>query len=161
MEPQVHRALAAGGLRRLATHWCASAAIASIALVSCVGCGPHSDRLAISGTVKLDGVPLDAGSIRFTSLSENKAAAGAMIKDGAYEIPQEQGLLPGTYHVEITSPDTKSPPVIARATPGGPGMPVARERIPDDFNVDSKHSVNVTSDGDNHFEFEVVSRPKK
>jgi hypothetical protein len=133
-----------------------------IALVACPGCGPRSDRLAISGEVTFDGAPLDGGSIRFTSVGSEKVfASGALIEDGEYYIPQEKGLPPGTYHLEISAPDTTAPPVMARATPGGPGVPVAVERIPPDFNINSKHQVKVTQDGDNHFVFEIVSQPKK
>jgi hypothetical protein len=81
-----------------------------------------------------------------------------MIENGEYYIPQEKGLPPGTYHLEISAPDTTAPPVMARATPGGPGVPVAVERIPPDYNVNSKHQVEVTSEGENHFVFEIVSR---
>ena len=37
-----------------------------------------------------------------------------MVKDGEYHIPQAKGLPPGTYHVEINSPDTKAPLVAVR-----------------------------------------------
>jgi hypothetical protein len=117
--------------------------------------------LAVSGEVTLDGIPLDAGAIRFTSLGEKQVASGAMIENGEYRIPQEHGLPPGTYHVEITSPDTKSPQVMARATAGGPAIPVARERIPAEYNVNSKQSIEVTADGDNVFAFTIVSSPPK
>jgi hypothetical protein len=115
----------------------------SIYFAALIGCGPSSDRLAVSGKVSLDGTPLDDGSIRFTSSGEKPVASGAMVENGEYYVPQERGLPPGTYHVEITSPDTDSPPVMARATPGGPGVPVARERIPAEYNTESKHSVEV------------------
>jgi hypothetical protein len=133
----------------------------TIGLVFIAGCGPRSDRLAVSGSVMLDGAPLDAGAVRFTSQGDKPLASGAMIRDGEYFVPEEHGLSPGKYHVEITSPDTKSPPVMARATAGGPGIPVQRERIPAEYNANSKHSVEVTSDGDNHFEFDIVSRAAK
>jgi hypothetical protein len=138
-----------------------SVAALTIGVLVVVGCGPRSDRLEVSGSVTLDGAPLDAGAIRFTSLGEKPLASGAMIREGEYLIPEEYGLSPGKYHVEITSPDTKSPPVMARATPGGPGIQVQRERIPVEYNANSKHSVEVTSDGDNHFEFVIASRPAK
>jgi hypothetical protein len=133
----------------------------TISLVIVAGCGPQSDRLAVSGSVTLDGALLDVGSVRFTSLGEKPLSSGAMIRDGEYSIPEVHGLSPGQYHVEITSPDTKSPPVMARATSGGPGIPVQRERIPAEYNVNSKHSIEVTPDGDNEFDFDIVSRPAK
>jgi hypothetical protein len=111
--------------------------------------------------VTLNGEPLDGGSIRFTSLGERKLATGALIKDGEYHIPQEKGLPPGTYHLEIYAPDNNSPPIIMRNVPGGPGIPTAPERIPAEFNVESQKTIEVTSDGDNHFVFEIVNRAKQ
>jgi hypothetical protein len=127
-----------------------------------VGCGPRSDRLEISGTITLDGAPLDRGSIRFTSTGEQKQmAAGAMIRDGAYLIPQEKGLLPGVYHLEIHAPDADAPPIRVSATPGGPSIPVAPDRIPAEYNIESDKTVQVTADGANVFDFAIVSKPTK
>ena len=84
-------------------------------------------------------------------------ASGAMINNGAYHIPREKGLLPGTYHLEINAPDNAGPPVMARNTPGGPGIPVAAERIPPEYNINSNKTIEVTTDGDNHFVFDIVS----
>ena len=83
-------------------------ALLAIGLLSLLGCGPRNDRLAISGTVKLNGSPLDGGSIAFTSLGgEKMLASGAVVQNGQYIIPQEKGLRPGTYHVEINAPTTR------------------------------------------------------
>ena len=121
------------------------------------GCGSSTDRLSISGKVTLDGVPLDRGSIRFSSSDgQHLMATGAMIRDGQYSIPEGKGLLPGMYHVQITSPDLNAPPVMAPATASGPSYPVPPERIPPEYNADSKQTVEVTTDGDNLFVFDIV-----
>ena len=136
--------------------------IVAAAMLTMAGCGPKSDRLAVSGNVSLNGAPLDNGTIRFTSIgSEKLVSSGTMIQDGAYYIPQEKGLLAGTYHVELSSPDKSAPPVMARARPGGPGIPVAPDRIPAEYNLDSKQSIEVTPDGDNQFDFSIDSNPAK
>jgi hypothetical protein len=122
------------------------------------GCGPKSDRLAINGTVTLDGAPLDSGSIRFASApGEKLSSAGALIQEGAYHVPQEKGLLPGTYTVEISSLDTKAPPILDRAT----GMKVAPERIPENYNINTQQTIQVTADGDNEFKFPIVTKTGK
>src|SRR5262245_24328187 len=88
------------------------AAAACVALSLVLGCGPKSDRLAVSGAVTLDGTPLEAGSIRFDSSGGQKVvSSGALIKGGEYYVPQEKGLPPGKYRVQITSPDENAPPV--------------------------------------------------
>jgi hypothetical protein len=151
--PAQLRVLAQRGSRR-SLLWVVLAPVVCV----CAGCGPPSDRLEITGNVTLDGAPLDGGSIRFTSSGDEPVAAGAMIENGAYKIPQEKGLPPGTYYVDISAPDTSAPPVMARATPGGRGIPVARDRIPPEYNINSKQTVEVSSDSDNHFTFAIVSR---
>jgi hypothetical protein len=126
------------------------------------GCGPKSDRLEVSGAVTLNGAPLDAGSIRFSSLeSEKKYSSGAMIQNGQYLVPQSHGLPPGKYHVEINAPDPKAPPIMVSAKPGGPAIPVAPNRIPPEYNRDSKQTIDVTQDGENHFEFTIVGKRAK
>ena len=132
-------------------------------LIALAGCGPDSGRLAISGTVELDGVPLDQGAIRLNSSGAGKLfASGAMIQEGEFYIPQEKGLPPGTYLVEISAPDTSAPLVVYRGAPGEPALPpTAPERIPPEYNVNSKQTVKVTTDSDNHFVFEIASRPGK
>jgi hypothetical protein len=127
-------------------------------LLPLTGCGPKTDRLAISGKVTLDGQQLDRGSIRFTSEAGQKLlVSGALIKEGQYNIPLEKGLLPGKYRVQITSPDLDAPPVMTPPTDAGPGTPVQPERIPPEYNVKSDKTVEVTTDGDNLFVFEIVS----
>lgn len=131
-----------------------------LSLLAWAGCGPGSDRLEVSGQVTLDGTPLDGASIRFTSLNaERPAAAGAMIQAGHYHIPQDKGLRPGTYHVEINAPDANAPPVMVSAVPGGPSIPTAPERAPPEYNVESQQTIEVAADRENHFVFEMVSRP--
>ncbi|MCI0748816.1 MAG: hypothetical protein L0Y58_25700 [Verrucomicrobia subdivision 3 bacterium] len=140
------------------------AALPAVAMLMAMiaGCGPTSDRLPISGRITLDGEPLDSGSIRFTSLEgQELLASGALIQNGQYQIPQEKGLRPGTYRVEMSSPDTKAPPVIVRAAPGDMGIPAAPERIPPAYNADSQQTVEVTTDGDNRFDFDIVNRSSK
>jgi hypothetical protein len=135
-------------------------ALFAILFIVLVGCRPRSDRLAVSGDVTLDGAPLDEGSIRLTSTGTEKLfASGAMIQKGKYHIPQEKGLPPGTYRVEISSPDTKAPLVVYKGAPGEPALPpTAPERIPPEYNSNSKHTVEVRVDGDNHFAFDIVRR---
>lgn len=138
----------------------AGALVLALALIACGGCGPTSDRLEVSGDVKLDGAPLDDGTIRFTSQgSEKLVASGAMIESGQFNIPQEKGLPPGTYAVEISAPDTKAPLVVYKGAPGEPALPpTAPERIPPAYNKNK--TIEVTADGDNHFTFDIDSRPK-
>jgi hypothetical protein len=84
-------------------------------------------------------------------------ATGTLIRDGEFSIPAEKGLPPGTYRLEITSPDNNAAPVVFRDASGGPGIPTQPERIPPEYNVKSDKTVEVTTDGDNLFVFDIVS----
>jgi hypothetical protein len=139
------------------------AATLATALITLSGCGPRSDRLEISGQVTFNNAPLDSGSIRFTTLQGEKIfASGAMITNGGYHIPQEKGLPPGTYRVEINAPDVSAPLVTYPSAPGEPAAPpTAPERIPPEYNTNSKHSIEVTADGENHFVFDISSKGVK
>ena len=143
----------------------AARALVPPALITCLlllGCGRGSDRLAISGNVTLDGSPLDGGAIRLTSLpGEKQFATGAEIKNGEFDIPRSKGLPPGTYHLEISAPDNSAAPVMSRGAPGERGIPTQPERIPPEYNIESKKTLEITADGDNHFVFEIVSRSAK
>lgn len=136
------------------------APLLTIAAIGFIGCGARSDRLKVTGSVKLNGVPLNEGSIRLSSVGTEKLfASGAMIQNGEFTVPQEKGLPPGTYAVEISSPDPNAPLVRSRAAPGEPILPpTAPERIPAEYNSQSKHKIEVSADSDNHFEFDIQSR---
>jgi hypothetical protein len=140
--------------------------IAPIALLPTLllynGCGAGSDRLPIKGEITLDGAPLDTGAIRFTTLpGEKPMAAGAVIENGEFSIPQSKGLPPGTYHLEITAPDVNAAPVTSRGPQGERGVPTQPERIPPEYNVESQKTVELKADADNHFKFEIASRKAK
>src|SRR5438552_12289401 len=108
-----------------------------IVLPGTFGCGPAADphgRLGLKGTVTFQGQPLDLGSIRFLPLENQELNAGALIRHGKYEVPREQGLLPGTYRVEISAPEQGPPP----GPPGADVVEPARDRIPAEFNLDSR-----------------------
>ena len=132
-----------------------------VIVIAAAGCGPASDRLPISGQITLDGGPLDSGSIHFTSKGGEKLlATGATVQNGEFHIPQEKGLPPGTYFVEISSPDTSAPLVAYQGEPGQPRLPpTAPERIPAEYNAD--RTIEVTADGDNRFTFDIVRRRAK
>ncbi|QDU75561.1 hypothetical protein Pan97_25940 [Bremerella volcania] len=57
-----------------------------------LGCGgPASTTVPISGTVSVEGQPVEGGLITFLSVDGETQAAGAPIKDGAYQAEVEPG----------------------------------------------------------------------
>src|SRR5262245_15145756 len=75
------------------------------------GCGDDAGgRQAVSGIVTVKGKPVDEGMIDFipvggASTGSKYTKSGAVIKDGKYTIPRNQGLIPGEYKVSISAPD--------------------------------------------------------
>jgi hypothetical protein len=123
------------------------------------GCGPHSDRLPVSGKITLDGAPIDSGAIRFSSTGTQKMmSSGAAVNHGQYSIPAEKGLPPGTYLIAISAPDTSGKMIAARAPDGRQVGLAPAERVPDEYNSDSKKTVEVVAAGDNHFDFDIVTK---
>ncbi len=115
------------------------------------GCGPRSNRRQISGTVTLDGQPVDRGNIEFAPISaEQPSASGAMVIAGKYTIPPRSGLAPGKYTVRIYWPV----PLPADQSPNAPRV-VPRERVPAKYNVRSELTVEVRPGQPNTFNFDL------
>lgn len=78
-------------------------------LTTTAGCGPAP--AAIEGRVTLDGGPLDEAAVLFVPLDAERQKTGGAIKQGSYQIPASDGLLPGKYRVEIIdNPPLHGPP---------------------------------------------------
>lgn len=120
------------------------------------GCGGQAvdGRYPISGTVTFKGQPLEKGTIEF-STSDRSQLTGATIEKGKYSVPAEQGLKPGKYTVKISSTDDGA----AGGPPPPPGPEntnqVAKELIPEDYNLNSKITADVTDGGANKFDFDI------
>ena len=121
------------------------------------GCGNrYGGRQEILGTVKLKGQPLDQGVIDFIPISGDGATKeGALIANGSYHIDREHGLLPGKYRVVITSGDGRTP-ANTDEPPGPSGANIiSKDRIPPDYNINSKVEVEVKEKGPNVFDFDI------
>src|SRR5262245_56431833 len=106
--------------------------------VSGCGSGDELPRQEVTGTVTLNGKPLESGSIQFQpeeAAGQGVAVSGgALISNGQYRIKRAEGLTPGSYKVLIFSHgDT---PVDEAAPPGEPlpaGRRVPAELIPPEY----------------------------
>lgn len=118
------------------------------------GCGQTGPRRPVSGTVTFEGTPVKIGRIQF--FDANGAAGGALIRDGAFHVPAEQGLLPGTYRVWISvtapAPELQEP---------GTSSPPTRELVPEQYNAKTTLAVDVTAQGPNRFSFEIPNAAPK
>ncbi|MSU77111.1 MAG: hypothetical protein EXS16_03335 [Gemmataceae bacterium] len=124
-----------------------------------LACAGNTDgRRALSGTVVLNGEPLDHGAIKFQATDPSqKYETGAMIELGKFNIPAEFGLTPGVYKVTITSQeiDKNVAPPVAKG-PGGTPPPAMHERIPPDYNSQSSRTIEVKAAPEaNKFDFDI------
>jgi len=129
--------------------------VAGVVVLS--GCGPsYGGRQEIRGTIKLKGKALDQGTIDFTPLAPDGATReGATIVDGKYRIERAHGLAPGKYRVVITAGDGRTKAGLDEP-PGPTGSNiVSKDRVPPEYNSNSKVDVEVTSKGPNVFDFAI------
>jgi hypothetical protein len=124
----------------------------AFSLLVLVGCKDETaDRIAITGTVTLKGAPLDTGSIQFMPEGAGNQA-GATIANGKYEIAKAYGLTPGKYKVIISS---GSPQTIDENQPPGQARPVAKDRVPAEWNSKSNQFIEVSKGGKTEFSFSI------
>jgi hypothetical protein len=124
------------------------------------GCsrGGGANRGAISGTVNLDGKPVEQGSILFTPVEDTRGSvAGGEITDGRYQLPAKIGPAVGRNRVQIRAM-RKTGKMVPKAF-GHPGemVPERVEAIPARFNSKSALEVEIKP-GDNTADFDVSSR---
>ena len=75
---------------------------AGFLLALALGCGGDANRVGVSGSVRVDGQPLESGSISFLpAAGTGGPTAGAEIRQGTYSVPAESGPAPGKYDVRI------------------------------------------------------------
>lgn len=110
-------------------------------------------REALSGTVSVEGAPLEAGAISFDPTEPGGVTSGAPIENGEFEIEEVRGLPPGTYLVRVYAGGEEAE-MEAGVPPGAPPPP-AKELVPPEWNRNSTHTIEITADGENTFEFVI------
>jgi hypothetical protein len=114
-------------------------------------------RVAVSGKVTFDGNPLSAGKIQFQPIGTEPAPiAVGDIEDGRFSIDRSGGPSPGKYRVIISS--RTAPKIREGQEPGGTpkGEP---EKIPKQYNTQSKLEVDIAPNGPLTFEFPLSKKP--
>jgi hypothetical protein len=114
-------------------------------------------RVAVSGNVSFDGSPLPAGRIQFQPIGTEPAPmAVADIEGGRFSIDRSGGPSPGKYRVMITSRTT--PKIQRGEEPGGAVRPET-EKIPKQYNAQSKIEVDITPEGPLTLDFPLSKKP--
>ncbi|HMO85772.1 MAG TPA: hypothetical protein PKC18_12730 [Lacipirellulaceae bacterium] len=132
-------------------------AAAALAIMSCLfatpGCGNRTGRQEVSGTVTIDGQPLQRGEISLRPVEKGPSAAGR-IQNGQFTLDSRKGPLPGAYTVTIESYE-ETGRMIALVDSPGTKVPELRQSIPARYNDQTELRIEVTSSGRNEFNFEL------
>jgi hypothetical protein len=133
----------------------------ALLLPGVLGCGASDNlpREAISGSVSVEGKPLESGLVVFNpEAAETPTQGGAAVVAGKFSIPREQGLVPGKYKV-VVSAAGGTPEKQVDTTNNMPGMPPvpAKEIIPKEFNTNSLLTAEVKAGVKNEFSFNLTA----
>ena len=120
------------------------AVVVGLLAAATAGCRPAP--VAIQGVITLDGEPLDQAAIQFIP-SANRKKTGCAVHQGKYELPAENGLLPGTYRVDILD----LPPLTHEPAPPRPEL--------HRYSNDSPLKIEVQPGGTRTFDFELTAKP--
>jgi hypothetical protein len=147
-------------LIRLTRTPCATA-IFITALLILSGCGGDPlGRHAISGTVTVEGTPLEKGNIAFTPTEKSSTSSGTVIEGGKYSIKQDKGLPVGKYRVTINAPVPGTGGAVQTNAPPGEPIPPPQEMIAPEWNEKSEQSIEVTEKGPYQFNFDAKKKGK-
>ncbi len=131
--------------------------VGALALIGLLGCSgaDREGRQSVSGTVSLDGHPLDTGAILLEPFLPDKGGAftGTTIRHGEFAIGRDRGPTPGSYRVRIYSASAEQEPPGPRQTPNTRRPMV--ERIPPAYNSQSTLRVDVVAGSRNHWQLQL------
>jgi 2-polyprenyl-6-methoxyphenol hydroxylase-like FAD-dependent oxidoreductase len=128
--------------------------LAAALLVGASGCGGPVRR-AVAGSVTFDGQPLDEAVIMFVPLEAGGRKTGGQISAGRYTVPQEVGVFPGRYRVEVAD----DPPLDPTMRPDQVKSK-ARRKIPVLYSTSSPLTIEVGVEGSTDFDFQLLSKPR-
>ena len=119
-----------------------------------IGCASDDGRVAVDGTVTVDGQPLENGTINFQPAPGNQApSSGSAIRQGNFALATARGLQPGEYLVTVHA-FRKSGRTI-----NDPQMGQVEEIVPVKFQETMPLKASVTAGAENHLEFSLTSVP--
>jgi len=128
--------------------------LAVVLVAPMVGCSGGDGRLAVKGTVTLDGQPLERGSINFRPAPGNQApSSGGTVRNGEFALPAAHGLKPGDYLVTIQA-FRKTGKMV-----DDPQMGKIEEMAAIAFQETMPLEATVSADAENRFSFSLTTAP--
>lgn len=130
--------------------------LGSFVAAGLIGCGRDLGR-PVHIVVTVDGVPLEEGNLTLHPQPGTAGpSAGSDVRDGHATLPASAGVRPGSFRVEITAIRKRdAPPVYDELT--DQTLPPYEQYLPARYNEDSSLTLEVKSDGENHFVFSLDS----
>ncbi len=130
--------------------------LCGVFLFSMPGCG-HKGRVAVEGTVTLEGQPLHQAQIEFIPKPGTAApTVGGDIVNGKFAIPPDKGPLVGKYRVKIIKSGSTGRKV--RDIRSNTMIDEYAQILPARYNEQTELEAEVTSSGPNIFEFTLTSK---
>ena len=133
--------------------------VAGVSLCCVAGCdrGYEGDRrYPLSGTVRVDGEPLDVGTISFIPADEKKQrVSGGPISNGVYSVEEIIGANAGQYRVEIHWQKKTGRQVPDPVT--GDLYDERKEGLPKRFHQESELEAEVSAD-QTKFDFDLKTK---
>src|SRR5438128_7172076 len=125
--------------------WPYTLGVASL-LMFAFGCGDGRPTMyKVTGSVTLDGRPVESGEIIFVSIDKGVAPDAGRIDNGSYNVLVKSGKK----KVEIRA---SRPVVGGKPNPMGP---VYQDYIPEKYNARTTLEANIKPDAVNHFEYQL------
>jgi len=124
-----------------------------LAICALVAVGCDGSKFAdVSGTVTVDGKPVETGSITFVPADGLSSTAGGEIKDGKYSVKVPVGMM----KVSISSPKAIGKKKLY-ATPDSPEGTLYAEALPERYNEKTELTLDVKS-GSNPKNWELSAK---
>ena len=114
------------------------------------GCEQGPRYYEVTGTVSLDGKPLEEAGIIFSPMDSSLGPEPSTIKNGQYSLR----ALEGKKRVEISA----SKIIPGSKVRGAGGEPVPEEYLPAKYNMNSELTADVKPSGPNKFDFDLKSK---
>lgn len=114
------------------------------------GCSGGPRKYPVTGTVTLDGKPLEEGDIYFMPLDPNVGAEAGKIQAGQFRFEAREGKMRVEIRASRENPGKRSPMGNIRK----------EEYLPARYNRESTLEAEVRSSGENAFTFDLTSTKK-
>jgi hypothetical protein len=133
--------------------FCQRRTIAILALLglTCLGCSADK-MLPLTGTVTLDGTPLEKGTISLAPADSNGPTAEAIINGGKYSLK----TMPGTKKVVIHGLKKVGTRLFHPEDPTSPTVDVNEETVPAKYNTTSQLTAEVKA-GERTLDFALTT----